>query len=451
MADSLLGQASDLLTDCIVAVSTPQGRGALGVVRLSGGDQQIEAVLHALRPGGRRLTPRQLTLCDLHDAGGVFDRALVAHFPGPHSYTGEHVLELHLHGNPVLLSQAVAACMAAGARPAEPGEFTRRALAHGKLSVVEAEGVDALIRAPSAAAARAAQRHLGGELDDRLRGWVTRLLSSAVALEALVDFPDEVDASEVRGEVDALVQLASELAELLGTVRAGRMLLDGVRVVLTGPVNAGKSTLLNALLGHDRAIVSSVPGTTRDVVSETVEWAGVAYRLEDTAGLRATDDEVEAIGIARSSAAIARADVVVAVGDGRGDIDGSAAGEAAHVLVATHADLLGTPRRSGLQDRGFLLVDGLSGQGVEAVREAVITASGLQASAGQLVLHTARQHAAMEAALGAVAEAAAVGIAEPVLAAVAVRRAGRALEELSGRWVDERVLDELFARFCIGK
>lgn len=428
----------------------------MGIVRLSGAELAIHSILERLAPARRSLSPREMTLVSLVDTTGVpFDRALMAHFPAPASYTGEHVVELHLHGNPVVLEQALDACIAAGARPAAPGEFTRRALAHGKLSLVEAEGVDALIRAPSREAARAAQRHLGGELDARLRAWIGRLLTSAVALEALVDFPDEVDESDVIAEVDQLAQLEFELRALLDTVRAGTRLQDGVRVALVGAVNAGKSTLLNGLLGHDRAIVSAMPGTTRDVVAETVEWDGVAYRLEDTAGLRETADPVEVIGIQRSGRAQDLADVLVFVMDGRSEPSNvpapPATSAATPVAIATHADLCSESRLAALQEQGWICVDGPAGAGLDDVRAAIARAAGVKGAAGQLLLHTARQHVAMQAAADAVGEAAMVGLAEPVLAAVAVRRAGRALEELAGQWVDERVLDELFARFCIGK
>ncbi|MCO4768399.1 MAG: tRNA uridine-5-carboxymethylaminomethyl(34) synthesis GTPase MnmE [Deltaproteobacteria bacterium] len=459
MADSLLGQAAHLVDDVIVAVSTPQGRGAIGVVRLSGELAGLERIVHQLT----RRTPsesqdRRLTLVTVHDvANRPLDRALLAWFRAPHSYTGEHVVELQMHGNPVLLRLALDACVAGGARLAGPGEFTRRALAHGKLSMLQAEGVDALIRAPSAAAARVAQRHLGGELGQRLHGWTGRLLGAAVALEALVDFPDEVEEDEVAHHLDGLADLSREMGALVDTARAGRRLLDGVRVAITGPVNAGKSTLLNALLGHDRAIVSPIAGTTRDVVSETVEWAGVAFRLEDTAGLRETSDPVEAIGIERSSRARSEADVVVLVQDGRRPADSlhqdaalSAPSTAPTVAVATHADLLTDAQRRALGEE-WTLVDGPGGTGLEAVRDAIVTASEVSTGPAELVLHTARQEDAMVAAHGAVGEALGAGPEEPVLAAVALRRAGRALEELTGQWVDERVLDELFARFCIGK
>jgi tRNA modification GTPase len=224
---------------------------------------------------------------------------------------------------------------------------------------------------------------------------------------------------------------------------AGRRLVEGARVVLTGPVNAGKSTLFNALLGHDRAIVSEYPGTTRDVVSETVVWDGVAVRLEDTAGVRDAVDPIELVGIERSRSARREADVVIEVRDGRAE------GELpTGVAVATRGDLLSDSKTSQLGDRGWIVT---SPEVVDVVRSAVVAACRRDAPPGEILLHTARQRDGVRRAGIALDEAVSAGIDEPVLAALAIRDAGRALEELVGRWVDEAVLDRLFERFCIGK
>ena len=449
MADSLLGRTASLVDDCIVAVSTPPGRGAVGIVRLSGGSEQVREVLApVLRRDLGSLQERHLTLVTVHDIDGApLDRGLCAWFAGPRSYTGEDVVELHMHGNPVLLEQALRACVAAGARLAGPGEFTRRAVARGKLSLLEAEAVDALIRAPGAAAARVARQQLGGELGQRLESWRARLMSAAVALEALVDFPEDVDESDLLDDLRSLSDLQNEMDALLEGARAARRLLHGVRVAITGPVNAGKSTLLNGLLGHDRAIVSPLPGTTRDVVSETVDWGGITFRLEDTAGLRLTDDPVEAVGIERSTRSRDLADLVVSVRDGR-EPEGISEGS---LRVATHADLLDEGRLHELRADGWIVVDGRSLRDVEQVREALVMASDPGGSTGDVVLHTARQEDAMSSAREALEDALGLELEEPVVTAVALRRAGRALDELAGAWIDEQVLDELFARFCIGK
>ena len=429
----------------IAAVSSAPGRAAVGIVRASGPAAALDAVVARILSGP--LPDRQLVLRRLRGSDGtVLDRALVVRFAGPRSYTGEDVLELHLHGNPVLLREALRALVDAGARPADPGEFTRRALAHGRLDLVQAEAVDALIRAPSLQAARLAQRHLGGELVERLAAWRDQLLTLAVALEALVDFPEDVDEGALLRDLDGVGTLRARMQELADSADRGRRLVQGCRVVLAGPVNAGKSTLFNALVGHRRAIVSPTAGTTRDVVSEVVDWGGLSFRLEDTAGRRAAVDGVEAEGIARSVAAEQSADVVLQVRDARsieGEFDGDGLG------VATHADLLDGPARERLTAGGWLLVSPPQGEGLDALWACLEASAG--AGEDELLLHTERQRQALLQAAAALADAEPLGLAEPVLCADAVRRAGEALEELAGSWSSDAVLDALFTRFCIGK
>jgi len=442
--DRLLSASAAALDDVIVAISTPPGRGAIGIVRVSGSAAGVDGVLAAVLPGVS-LEDRRATLATLVGAGGeAIDRGLVTRFRGPASYTGEDVVELALHGSPVVLELATAAIVAAGARPAGPGEFTRRAVLHGRMGLLEAEATDALVRSESERAAKLAGRHLGGELGARVAAWRERLLVLAASLEALVDFPEDVHEGELTAGLGSLADLRAEVAGLAATFDAGRRLVDGARVVLTGPVNAGKSTLFNALLGHGRAIVSEVPGTTRDVVSETVSWAGRSIRLEDTAGLRGSVDPVEREGIMRTAAAVEAADVEVTVRDGR-----SVDEEPVAVAVATRADLLEPDRVAELEAAGWLLFG--APDGVEPVREAIVEATAGGLPEGELLIHTARQHAALTSAAGALDEALSAGPDEPVLAALAVRQAGRAIEELSGAWTDEAVLDTLFDRFCLGK
>ena len=443
--DQLLRRSAALLHDVIVAISTPPGRGAIGVVRLSGSPDRVAAILERALPGVA-LEPRRATLATLVNASGQpIDRGLVTRFAAPASYTGDEVVELALHGSPAVLELAVEALCAVGARPAEPGEFTRRAVVNGRMGLLEAEAVDALVRAESARAVRLARRHLGGELTARVAGWRERLLALAATLEALVDFPEDVPEDELAAGLALLPGLRGELAGLAATFDAGRRLVDGARVVLTGPVNAGKSTLFNLLVGHDRAITSEVPGTTRDVVSETVCWGGRSLRLEDTAGLRSSSDPVEVEGIARSAAAARDADVEVRVRDGR-----TVAEVPVGLAVATRADLLEPERRAALADQGWLLVGAPDASGPQTLRSALLDALG-GSDQGELLIHTARQHGALLRAVRALDEALAAGPDEAVLAALAVRSAGRAVQELAGEWSDEGVLDALFERFCVGK
>ncbi len=318
MSDSTLGRVHDLLDDPIVTISTPRGRGAIGIVRISGSSSDVERLLrHLIGRTTDRLVDRQLHIAAIRIADELVDRGLVVWFRGPGTYTGQDLAELQLHGNPVILEQVLEALIAEGARAAGPGELTRRAVQSGRMSVLDAEGIDALIRAPGRAATRVAGRQLGGELTARLEGWREELVTVAVALEAAVDFPDDIEEEEIAGDLARIASLVPAMARLADTARSGRLLLSGVRVVLSGPVNAGKSTLFNALLGHDRAIVSATPGTTRDLVAESVEWDGVVYRLEDTAGVRRARDPVEAAGVARTGRAVDDADVLVTVRDGR--------------------------------------------------------------------------------------------------------------------------------------
>ena len=372
MSDSTLGRVHDLLDDPIVTISTPRGRGAIGIVRISGSSSDVERLLrHLIGRTTDRLVDRQLHIAAIRIADELVDRGLVVWFRGPGTYTGQDLAELQLHGNPVILEQVLEALIAEGARAAGPGELTRRAVQSGRMSVLDAEGIDALIRAPGRAATRVAGRQLGGELTARLEGWREELVTVAVALEAAVDFPDDIEEEEIAGDLARIASLVPAMARLADTARSGRLLLSGVRVVLSGPVNAGKSTLFNALLGHDRAIVSATPGTTRDLVAESVEWDGVVYRLEDTAGVRRARDPVEAAGVARTGRAVDDADVLVTVRDGR-RVDGPAVG----LSVATHQDLLDDQQREALRATGWLLVDGLRETGLGELRSAIAGAAG---------------------------------------------------------------------------
>lgn len=443
MREHLLRGAAALLQDIIVAVSTPPGRGAIGTVRLSGPSPAVDAMVGALL--GRPLPARRATLVTVTDPrdGAAIDRGVATRFVGPASYTGDDVVELDLHGSPAILEATVAAAIAAGARPAGPGEFTRRAVLHGKLDLVAAEAVDALISADSLAAARAVGRHLEGELSVRLNDLRTSMMEVASAIEAIVDFPEEVDEDDVLGDLARLRPIRTAMEELAGTFEAGARLTRGLRVVLAGPVNAGKSTLFNGLLGHARAITSSAPGTTRDVVSESVTWNGQTVRLEDTAGRREATDPIEAEGIARTAGAQARADLVVEVRDGR-----EAIGSAAGLAVATHVDLMDAGAAERLRAAGWIPVAAPAGVGLHELRRAILERAEVPPG---LLLHTARQHNAVARAASALVAAEQAGEAEPVLAAVSIRAAGRAIEELVGGWTDEQVMDALFERFCIGK
>jgi len=454
----VLGEAAELLAQPIVAISSAPGQGAVGIVRLSGSGKALDSILTGLigEEQTASLRPRMMHLRTLRhpSTGECLDQGLVVRFETPNSYTGEDVVEFHLHGNPFVLEGLQEAICGLGARLAAPGEFTRRAVQSGRMSLLQAEAVDALIRARGRSGVDVAQRHLGGELPARIASWRGELLVVAAALEALVDFPEEVDDSEVRGLLAGLAPLASQMHELALTFRAGRRLVTGSSVVLRGPVNAGKSTLFNALVGHSRAIVSAQAGTTRDVVSESLSWQGLSVTLNDTAGLGEAADAIEEEGIERGGAAAQRADLVIAVRDARTLGENAGAefrAEDGHIRVASHSDCVSVQAARRLTSEGWMLSAPDDIDATREIREKIVELLRDEIPSDGLVLHTDRQEDALRSALRVTEEATVFGDEEPVLAAMALRRAGEALEELAGRWSSEEVLDELFARFCIGK
>jgi tRNA modification GTPase len=455
--------------DTIVALATPPGRGALAVLRLSG--PRALDVLRALT-GRVSFAPRMATRAALVDplSRQALDDALVTWFPSPRSYTGEDVAELSVHGG-VAVSQAVlAACMAAGARLAEPGEFTRRALLAGKVDLLQAEAIADLIDAHTQAAHRVALAQLDGGLSRRLAA----LRSACLALEALlaydIDFPEEDDGPIAPARIVAAVgELEASLAALLATAPAAALAREGAIVVLAGAPNAGKSALFNALAGEARALVTEVPGTTRDALEVTLDTPGVPLRLVDTAGLRETSDVVEQLGIEVSARWLARAHVVLACGESAAAVRDAAAAvrglvpergrEVPVVGVVTKVDrggdVTGGP---DAQLAGWVQTSAETGAGLAALLERVQAVvaeryGSLPPEVPQLT--RARHAAAVRAALDelmAFREAWAGGAGVPALvAAVHVRAAVDALGDVIGAVGVEDVLDRLFASFCVGK
>lgn len=433
----------------IVAAATAWGVSAVALVRLSGAG--VAELVR--RVCGRLPPPRRATLVRLRDADGPFDEGLLVWMPGPASYTGEDAAEVSCHGNPLLVERLIGAFQSAGARLAEPGEFTRRAVLNGRLDLVEAEGVLQAIEATSAAgirlagAARAVSRR-AGELRDRLA-------EVGAELEAILDYPGEdllfaADA-ELVGRLDAV---AAEAGALAATWRAGRVAVEGARVALVGPVNAGKSTLFNALVGRTRALVSPVPGTTRDVVEGVFQLPRARVTLLDTAGEREDPEALEAAGLGLGREAAREADLrVLCV-----PVDRPADAGTRLLLDATHAPRLvvGTFADRG-GDPGVpldLRVSGATGEGLAALREALERALlGSPVAASGLVLGSARQadlFRALAEDAGRAARALATGLG-PAVAAEHVYGALAAVDALTGRDTREEVLDRLFARFCIGK
>jgi tRNA modification GTPase len=446
-------------TDTIVAAATPPGRGGIGVVRLSGpAAQSIATVVLGTLPAARRAV-----FAAFRDAEQqTIDAGLTLFFPGPHSYTGEDVVEFHGHGGPVIIDTLIARLVALGARRANPGEFTQRAFLNDKLDLAQAEAVADLIDAGSREAARAAMRSLQGEFSTMIQVLTGAVIDLRTYVEAAIDFPEE--------EVDFLADQA--LAERLANVRQhfeavtrsagqGRLLRDGMTVVLAGAPNAGKSSLLNRLAGYDAAIVTAVPGTTRDVLRERIHLDGMPLHILDTAGLRVALDAVEEEGIRRAQLEMARADRVLFVIDGAQDPTARAYRELASTLpgrvpvtlVYNKSDITDASAVSAPPGVPRIEVSALTGQGLDSLR------AHLKSSMGYFTLETgsvsARQRhiEALERARGCVEEAARVlkETRAGELVAQELRAAQRALDEIGGEFTNEDLLGRIFSSFCIGK
>ena len=459
--------------DVIAAVATGSAVTAIGIVRVSGEGcaALCERVFRAAN--GKPLAdqpPRRMVFGEMLDREGrVIDRGLAVRFPGPNSYTGEESAEFHCHGSPVVLRELLSALFAAGARQAGPGEFTKRAFLNGRMDLTEAEAVIDLINAETAAAARNAAAQLDGGLRRKLEPIQDALLEVTSRFYAVVDYPDE-DIEDVRPEeiAAALTSAASGLGALLATAGRGRVLKNGVRTAIVGRPNAGKSSLLNALAGYDRAIVTDIPGTTRDTVEESAVCGGVLLRLIDTAGIRATDDPVERLGVERSRQAVVSAELVIALIDGTGDITEEdreileLARTSPHYIVAEsksdllppgEARVLSLPRGVRGPD-AYLSLSSVAPGGLRPLERALarIFPAGDPGEAGGL-LTDQRQEDAARRALDAVerAKAALDAGMTPDAVLTDAEEALDALGELTGRTAKEEIVSRIFSRFCVGK
>jgi tRNA modification GTPase len=450
----------------IVAPVTPPGTGAVSILRLSGaGAFPIAWRLTGVDPDGH--PPRTLSRCTARDPSGKeIDSGLVVFFRAPNSFTGEDVAEIHLHGNPILVEEVASAACALGARAAEAGEFSRRAFENGKMDLTQAEGLCDLILARTAASARAALRQLNGGIRDAVSPLRERLLSVLMMLEASVDFSDEEDPLPLAPEqlIERVSEIKSTLSRYLESYALGHRLREGATVAIAGVANVGKSRLLNRLLGEERAIVTEVPGTTRDYLSGEITVSGMPIRLVDTAGLRETEDLVEREGVRRSREILSGADLSLFLLDaGRAADDGDrrAYAEVAgrpHLLLLNKSDL---PRSetgetfSGEGRKGSLPVSAKTGEGVPGLLEAIArelvpegTARMAEAPMTRLrhVYAVRKAVVALERAERAVGEG--LSLEFP---AADVREAAQALSELTGAIAPEEVLDAIFNAFCIGK
>ena len=468
--------------DPIIAIATAPGRGAVGIVRISGAG--LGPLVQAIC--GRTLVARQATYLPFADESGApIDHGLALFFPAPHSYTGEDVLELQAHGGPVVLQLLLARCQQLAQallprlRLARPGEFTERAFLNGKLDLAQAEAVADLIDASTAAAARSASRSLAGAFSERIHALVAALVDLRMLVEATLDFPEEeIDFLTQADAHGQLQRLHAQLDQVRAAARQGALLREGIKVVIAGQPNAGKSSLLNALAGAELAIVTPQAGTTRDVVQQTIQIEGVPLHVLDTAGLRESRDEVEQIGIARAWQHIAQADAVLLLHDATRHADAAHRAEDARIAARIRQDAPAAPlldvwnkadalpadfrcpnaETDGATDaetEAPLLLSARTGQGLEALRQRLLHLAGWQAGAGDgLIIARERHLAALRQASAHLHSASAqLQSAAPALDLLAedLRLAQHALGEITGEFTPDDLLGVIFSRFCIGK
>ncbi|PWB62566.1 MAG: tRNA uridine-5-carboxymethylaminomethyl(34) synthesis GTPase MnmE [Deltaproteobacteria bacterium] len=450
----------------IVAPATPPGAGAVSILRLSGPDafplaRRLTGVDPAAHP------PRTLSRCGIRNASGAeIDSGLAVFFPEPHSFTGEDVVEIHLHGNPILVEEVAAAACALGAVPAAPGEFSRRAFFNGKMDLTQAEGLCDLIAARTAASARAALRQLNGGIRAAISPLRERIRNLLVLLEASIDFPEEEGIAPISAVelIERVSEINGSLSRFLESYERGHLLRDGATVAIAGVANVGKSRLLNRLLGEERAIVTETPGTTRDYLSGELVLSGIPVRLVDTAGLRETEDPVEREGVARSRRIVAEADLTLFLLDGSRaahDGDRRAYDEIAsrpHLLLLNKCDLPPSENGGDFHGEGkrkTFPVSAKTGEGTDALlremaRELAPEGGATLSEAPMTRLrHAAAVRRAVEA-LSRASRSAGEGMSLEFPAAD-VREAADALSELTGEIAPEEVLDAIFSSFCIGK
>lgn len=446
-----------MTTDTIAAISTPFGEGAIAVLRLSG-PRAMEIARMIFR--GKIATARQAARGALHDGERKLDDVLLTVFPAPRSYTGEDVVEIYCHGGVLVTRRILEALLRHGARSAEPGEFTQRAFLGGKLDLTQAEAVMDLIGAQTDLALRAANEQLEGRLGERIRALREALLAVLAHVEAFIDFPDEdIDpetGEALRARIDSL---RDDVARLLDTAEQGRVLREGVRTVIYGAPNVGKSSLLNRLLGFERAIVSPKPGTTRDVIEEVINLRGIPLRLVDTAGVRESDDEIECEGMARTQRQVERADLILHVAEAHRAPFDQFSGLALDSFAGAPRTILVLNKVDRGEHRGWITMDAVrisctTGEGMDALTAAIeAKVFGGAAHRDWTVAINARHQACLERTrdfLDAARRAFDEGLS-PEFIAEELRAALDAAGEIVGKADAEELLGVIFGRFCIGK
>ncbi len=442
--------------DNIAAIATAPGRGGIGVVRASG--QGL--IQMALAMTGRRLTPRTAVYTPFLAAdGSILDQGIAIYFPAPHSYTGEEVLEFQGHGGTAVLQSVLHRCLQLGARLARPGEFTQRAFLNDKMDLAQAESVADLIDATTEQAARSAVRSLQGEFSDVIHHAVDQLIGLRMLVEATLDFPEEeIGDSDRQLCSDKLGKLRDEVARIQSVAKQGSILRDGAQVVLVGAPNAGKSSLLNRLAGEEIALVSEIPGTTRDAIRQVLQVKGVPLHLVDTAGLRETTDVVERMGIERTQQALTHADVVLVLLDESRErtapeeraILSRLPAKAPRLYLHNKIDLSGHVAGMEIQDgEAHIFLSAKTGAGLEVLQEKLLESIGWHQESGVFMART--RHLEAIAMAAAFLEEAANRMAQPELFAEELRQAQEALNSITGEFSADDLLGEIFSRFCIGK
>jgi tRNA modification GTPase len=440
--------------DTIAAVATAQGRGGVGVVRISGHD------IRTLAGGilGRLPKARHATYTNfLDDKGDTLDQGIALYFPAPHSYTGEEVLELQGHGGPAVLLMLLQRCVELGARLAQPGEFTRRAYLNNKMDLAQAESVADLIDANSSAAARSALRSLSGEFSSAIRGLVDALINLRMLVEAMLNFPEEeVDSVDLQRRDTMLKDIRKQLQHTLDTAKQGSLLREGAHIVIAGQPNVGKSSLLNKLSGEEVALVSDIPGTTRDVIRQAIQLQGVPLYIIDTAGLRESQDVVENMGIARTHQTLHRADLILLVLDASQGVTildrlilEALPKDIPRLLVFNKDDLM-FDKPTPFGDDSEIYVSAKTGAGLDELRDMLLKAVGWRAQESGVFMARERHLRALQSAQNHLRLAHEV-LSDAELYAEELRLAQRALSEITGEFTADDLLGEIFSRFCIGK
>jgi tRNA modification GTPase len=438
----------------IVALSTPVGRGAISVVRLSGNESL--AIVKRLSPQLENVKVRYATLAHLRDpeTNEIIDEAVFTFFQSPHSVTGEDVVEISCHGSPAIVRQILDHTMKLGARLADPGEFSLRALRNGKINLAQAEAIRDLIAAETAAAVKQASRQVGGELAHTLSRYEADLTKVIVLLESALEFvEDDLPANEVEGVVQLLTTTAAGIERLANSYSAGRLLQHGANVAIVGSPNVGKSSLFNRLVEQDRAIVTHIPGTTRDTLSHAIDIGGIPVVLVDTAGMRETEDTVETIGIERTRQAMSDADLVLQVVDSSQPDDVLLEElSTPSILVFNKSDL--DPSQISVRAEHGVRVSALTGEGLHELRTAILASLNHGDSSYEGLLITNARHFDLLTVAGKeIGEALSLlnDRASEELVLVPLHNALRYLGQITGETTSEEILGQIFATFCIGK